>query len=73
MKKTLLMLALVAGITCFAQNAQAALIPINIGPSPGFNISGINGGGVLTAILLPLHFRFQVIVWISTIPMLASM
>jgi len=43
MKKTLLMLALAAGITSFAQNAQAALISINIGPS-GFNIGGINGG-----------------------------
>ena len=41
MKKTLLMLALVAGITSFA---QAALITIDIGPSPGFNIGGINGG-----------------------------
>jgi hypothetical protein len=44
MKKTLLMLALAAGITSFAQNAQAELITINVGPSPGFNISGINGG-----------------------------
>jgi len=43
MKKTLLMLALAAGITSFAQNAQAALITINIGPT-GFNIGGINGG-----------------------------
>lgn len=43
MKKTLLMLALVAGITSFAQNATAALISINIGPT-GFNIGGINGG-----------------------------
>ena len=43
MKKTLLMLALVAGITSFAQNAQAELITINIGPT-GFNIGGINGG-----------------------------
>ena len=44
MKKTILMLALAAGITSFAQNAQAALITINIGPDPGFNIGGINGG-----------------------------
>ena len=44
MKKTLLMLALVAGITSFAQNAQAELITINIGSSPGFNIYGIGGG-----------------------------
>ncbi len=44
MKKIILMLALVAGIASFAQNAQAELITINIGPSPGFNISGINGG-----------------------------
>ena len=44
MKKTLLMLALVAGITSSAQNAQAELITINIGPSPGFNIGGDNGG-----------------------------
>ena len=43
MKKTLLMLALVAGITSFAQNAQAELITINIGPT-GFNIGGTNGG-----------------------------
>jgi hypothetical protein len=43
MKKTLLMLALVAGITSFAQNAQAELITINIGPT-GFNIGEINGG-----------------------------
>ncbi len=43
MKKTLLMLALVAGIASFAQNAQAELITINIGPT-GFNIGGINGG-----------------------------
>ena len=43
MKKTLLMLALVAGITSFAQNAQAALITIDIGPT-GFNIGGTNGG-----------------------------
>ena len=43
MKKTLLMLALVAGITSFAQNAQAELITINIGPT-GFNIGGIGGG-----------------------------
>jgi len=43
MKKTLLMLALVAGITSFAQNAQAELITINIG-STGFNIGGTNGG-----------------------------
>jgi hypothetical protein len=43
MKKTLLMLALVAGITSSAQNAQAALISINIGVS-GFNIGGDNGG-----------------------------
>jgi hypothetical protein len=41
MKKTLLMLALVAGITSFAQNAQAELITINIG---SFGIGGINGG-----------------------------
>jgi len=37
MKKTLLMLALVAGITSFAQNAQAALI---YNSSPGFSQSG---------------------------------
>jgi hypothetical protein len=37
MKKTLLMLALVAGITSFAQNATAALI---YNPSPGFARSG---------------------------------
>ena len=37
MKKTLLMLALVAGITSFAQNAQAALI---YNASPGFSQSG---------------------------------
>ena len=43
MKKTLLMLALAAGIASFAQNAQAELITINIG-STGFNIGGINGG-----------------------------
>jgi len=43
MKKTLLVLAAVAGITCFAQNAQAELITINIGPT-GFNIGGTNGG-----------------------------
>ena len=43
MKKTLLMLALAAGITSFAQNAQAELISINIGVS-GFNIGGDNGG-----------------------------
>ena len=43
MKKTLLMLALVAGITSFAQNATAAIVNINIGPT-GFNIGGINGG-----------------------------
>jgi hypothetical protein len=43
MKKTLLVLALVAGITSFAQNAQAALITINIGPS-GFDIGGVNAG-----------------------------
>ena len=43
MKKTLLMLALAAGITSFAQNAQAALITINISPT-GFNIGGPNGG-----------------------------
>jgi len=43
MKKTLLMLALAAGITSFAQNAQAELITINIGPT-GFNIGGTNGG-----------------------------
>jgi hypothetical protein len=41
MKKTLLMLALVAGITSFAQNAQAELITINIG---SFGIGGTNGG-----------------------------
>jgi hypothetical protein len=41
MKKTLLMLALVAGITSFAQNAQAELITINIG---SFGIDGPNGG-----------------------------
>ena len=41
MKKTLLVLALVAGITSFAQNAQAELITINIG---SFGIGGINGG-----------------------------
>ena len=43
MKKTLLMLALVAGITSFAQNATAAIVNINIGPT-GFNIGGINAG-----------------------------
>ena len=43
MKKTLLMLALMAGLTSFAQNAQAELITINIGPT-GFNIGGTNGG-----------------------------
>jgi len=43
MKKTLLMLALVAGIASFAQNAQAALITINIGPT-GFDIGGTSGG-----------------------------
>jgi hypothetical protein len=43
MKKTLLMLALAAGITSFAQNAQAELVTINIGPT-GFNIGGTNGG-----------------------------
>ena len=43
MKKTLLMLALVAGITSLAQNATAALITIDIGSS-GFNIGGINAG-----------------------------
>ena len=43
MKKTLLMLALVAGISSFAQNAQAAIVNINIDPT-GFNIGGINGG-----------------------------
>jgi len=43
MKKTLLMLALVAGFTSFAQNAQAELITIDIGPT-GFNIGGIGGG-----------------------------
>jgi hypothetical protein len=43
MKKTLLMLALAAGITSFAQNAQAAIVNINIGPT-GFNIGGTNGG-----------------------------
>ena len=37
MKKTLLMLALAAGITSFAQNAQAALI---YNASPGFSRSG---------------------------------
>jgi len=41
MKKTLLMLALVAGLTCFAQNAQAELITVDIG---SFGIGGINGG-----------------------------
>jgi len=41
MKKTLLMLALAAGIASFAQNAQAELITINIG---SFGIGGINGG-----------------------------
>jgi hypothetical protein len=41
MKKTLLVLAAVAGITFFAQNAQAELITINIG---SFGIGGINGG-----------------------------
>ena len=43
MKKALLMLAVVAGFTCFAQNAQAGISTIDIGPS-GFNIGGINGG-----------------------------
>ena len=43
MKKTLLMLALVAGLTSFALNAQAELITINIGPT-GFNIGGTNAG-----------------------------
>jgi hypothetical protein len=43
MKKTLLMLALVAGITSSAQNAQAELISINIGLS-GFPIGAVNGG-----------------------------
>jgi len=43
MKKTLLMLALAAGIASFAQNAQAELITINIGLS-GFPIGAINGG-----------------------------
>ena len=37
MKKTLLMLALVAGITSFAQNATAAIV---YNPSPGFSQSG---------------------------------
>jgi hypothetical protein len=41
MKKTLLVLAAVAGITSFAQNAQAELITINIG---SFGIGGTNGG-----------------------------
>jgi hypothetical protein len=41
MKKTLLVLALVAGFASFAQNAQAELITINIG---SFGIGGINGG-----------------------------
>jgi hypothetical protein len=41
MKKTLLMLALVAGITSFAQNAQAELITINIG---SFGIDQPNAG-----------------------------
>jgi len=57
MKKTLLTLALMAGITSFAQNAQAELITINIGPSPGFNISGINGGvadGYITTVAFPI-------------------
>jgi hypothetical protein len=57
MKKTLLMLALMAGITSFAQNAQAELITINIGSSPGFNISGINGGvadGYITTVAFPI-------------------
>ena len=57
MKKALLMLALVAGFTCFAQNAQAALIPINIGPT-GFNIGGINGGGDLDDIKRVRDFPF---------------
>ena len=43
MKKTLLVLALVAGFTSLALNTQAELITINIGPT-GFNIGGINGG-----------------------------
>jgi len=41
MKKTLLMLALAAGIASFAQNAQAELITINIGP---FGIDEPNAG-----------------------------
>jgi len=41
MKKTLLMLAIVAGLTSLAQNARAALITIDIG---SFGIGGINGG-----------------------------
>ena len=51
------MLALVAGITSFAQNAQAELISINIGPT-GFNIGGINAGladgGAATASNFPI-------------------
>ena len=43
MKKTLLMLAFVAGFTCFARNAQAAIVIIDISPT-GFNIGGDNGG-----------------------------
>jgi len=43
MKKTLLMLAFVAGFTCFARNAQAAIVIIDISPT-GFNIGGTNGG-----------------------------
>ena len=43
MKKTLLMLAFVAGFTCFARNAQAAIVIIDISPT-GFNIGGINAG-----------------------------
>ena len=41
MKKTLLMLALVAGFTCFARNAQAAIVIIDIGP---FGIDQPNAG-----------------------------
>jgi len=43
MKKTLLILAFVAGFTCFARNAQAAIVIIDISPT-GFNIGGPNGG-----------------------------
>ncbi len=56
MKKTLLVLALVAGFTSFAQNAQAELITINVGPSPGFNIDGINGGVAEGSIRLVTDF-----------------